>query len=265
MTAYTTEFFDAIRSLSYQSAKRVVPVLVEMLSPTSVIDVGCGTGDWLAAFSEQGVSDFLGVDGDYIDKNQLAIPKSAFMECQLPKLPPINRKFDLAVSFEVGEHLPPPAADEFIKSVTTVAPAVVFSAAIPGQGGNDHLNEQWPTYWARLFEKHGFVAIDCLRERFWQDPDVAWYYAQNMFLYISRDDIGRYPKLREAIDPAERVRPLVHPTLHSLHATWIPPRVSVVLRALPTLLWRSAGYHVNSLLSRGNNRKVHQDGPAAPL
>jgi SAM-dependent methyltransferase len=257
MTAYTTEFFDAIRSLSYQSAKRVVPAVVEILSPRSVIDVGCGTGDWLAAFSEQGVSDFLGIDGDYIDKDQLAIPKSAFMECQLPKLPQINRRFDLAVSFEVGEHLPQSAADDFIKAITSLAPVVVLSAAIPGQGGNEHLNEQWPSYWAHLFEKYGFVAIDCLRERFWQDPQVAWYYAQNMFLYISRDEIGRYPNLRDSIVPADRIRPLVHPELHLIHAGRIPPRMSDVLRAFPRLLWRSAAYHTNSLLSRVNNRKAH--------
>jgi hypothetical protein len=63
------------------------------------------------------------------------------------------RTFDLAICLEVAEHLPPEAAEGFIDSLTRLAPVVLFSAAITFQVGNQHLNGQWPDYWATLFRR----------------------------------------------------------------------------------------------------------------
>src|SRR5205085_11975533 len=97
----------------------------------------------------------------------------------------LPRTFDLAVSLEVAEHLPASSASAFVESLTRLAPAVLFSAAVPHQGGWNHLNEQWPQYWAEIFARHGFFPVDCLRERFWDRPNVRWWYAQNMVLYLA--------------------------------------------------------------------------------
>ena len=45
---------------------------------------------------------------------------------------------------------------QLVATITKHGDAVLFSAAIPGQGGQDHLNEQWPEYWQKKFEVNGY-------------------------------------------------------------------------------------------------------------
>jgi SAM-dependent methyltransferase len=183
-TPYDSRFFAALSEKSARSAHACVPVIMDLLSPGSVIDVGCGQGDWLRAFQQCGVSDFLGVDGDYVERDELRIPENAFLSWDLNRPLALDRRFDLAVSLEVAEHLPARAAASFIRSLTALAPAVAFSAAVPGQGGVNHLNEQWPWYWKKLFARCQYVCLDPFRKQIWSNPDVAFWYQQNLFLYV---------------------------------------------------------------------------------
>ena len=115
---------------------------------------------------------------------------------------------------------------------------VLFSAAIPYQGGTHHVNEQWPDYWAELFARHGYVAIDCIREKVWNNQDVDWFYAQNMLVFADRQLLVTNPKLQEGF---ERTRisqlSLVHPKKY-LELNVSPGGVSLkyVLRLLPGLI-----------------------------
>src|SRR5687768_14441955 len=61
---YTNEFFKGQQGAVQRSARAMVPFVVQTLAPKSVIDVGCGTGTWLATFLEHGMTDVFGVDGD---------------------------------------------------------------------------------------------------------------------------------------------------------------------------------------------------------
>jgi SAM-dependent methyltransferase len=183
---YTRAFFDALADDSAKSAEVVVPLAVDLVKPASVVDVGCGTGAWLAAFHSAGVQRVLGIDGDYIAREALHIPNESFISMDLaqPRDFSISETFDLAVSLEVAEHLPPSAAPQFVRSLTRLAPVVLFSAAVPGQTGTGHINERWPTYWAALFFQHGYAQLDPFRTRLWRDTRVAWWYRQNLFLYV---------------------------------------------------------------------------------
>ena len=96
----------------------------------------------------------------------------------------IDRRFDLALSLEVAEHLPPECGSEFVQTLTDLSSVILFSAAIPFQGGTDHLNEQWPEYWADRFDARGYVPIDCIRRRIWRNEDVEWWYAQNLMFFV---------------------------------------------------------------------------------
>ena len=116
----------------------------------------------------------------------------------------LGRSFDLAVALEIAEHLPDSAAECFVESLTGLAPAVLFSAAIPGQGGTGHLNERWPEYWSRLFAAAGFDPIDALRPRIWHDERVEVWYAQNTFLYVARGAQGNFPGLQRAVSVSIR-------------------------------------------------------------
>jgi SAM-dependent methyltransferase len=178
----------------------------------SVIDVGCGQGTWLAVFREHGLEDVWGVDGHHVDRGRLEIPEERFQAADLTRPLALNRHFDLVVSLEVAEHLAADCADDFIESLTGLGPAILFSAAIPHQGGASHVNEQWPSYWAKRFQERGYEAVDCLRHKVWDDERVEWWYSQNTLLYAEREYLHHRPSLiREYQFTGGKALPLVHP------------------------------------------------------
>jgi len=224
----STEFFTQIREGSRCSAEAIVPLALELVHPQSVVDVGCGIGTWLAVFKEHGVEDILGIDGDYVDSAMLEIPAERFLAADLSKGFGVNRRFDLAVCLEVAEQLPPECAKTLVDSVTNLAPIVLFSAAIPFQGGTHHVNEQWPDYWAKRFQERNYVVIDCLRKRIWSNPNLDWWYAQNILLFARRDHLERSAALKrewELTDVSQLA--VVHPRQH-LHR----------IRKAPSTSWR---------------------------
>jgi hypothetical protein len=139
----------------------------------------------MRAFNEAGVKQVAGIDGDYVPREQLVCRPGQFTAMDLKQPFDLQRSFDLVVSVEVAEHLPAESAQSFVASLVAHAPRVLFSAAIPRQGGTGHLNEQWPTYWASLFQQHGYRPYDAIRPKLWADQDVAWWYRQNCLLYCS--------------------------------------------------------------------------------
>jgi SAM-dependent methyltransferase len=186
MNPYTDEFFDGHLEGSRRSARLVVPMIMELVRPKRVVDVGCGRGTWLAAFREHGVEEILGIDGEYVDRQRLEIAPHEFLACDLSSPIAVDGRFDLSVSLEVAEHLPERSADAFVELLTRLAPVVLFSAAVPCQGGTNHVNEQWPDYWASRFEYRGYQTCDYIRDRIWDNPDVECWYAQNILLFSCR-------------------------------------------------------------------------------
>jgi hypothetical protein len=94
--------------------------------------------------------------------------------------------FDVAISMEVAEHLPSTCANVFVRLLTSLAPVVVFTAAPPGQGGVDHVNEQPPEYWIQLFELHGFQLNRDLSDRWrkrWEANRVVSFYHKNLMIF----------------------------------------------------------------------------------
>lgn len=211
-TPYTTNFYQTYLQESQGSARNMLPHVIRMFSPGSVIDIGCGVGTWLSIFKELGVARTLGVDGAYVDQSQLLIDRDTFRSHDLSQPLKLDETFDLAVSLEVAEHIAPSSAQTFVDSLVRAAPLVLFSAAIPhqGGGGGDHVNEQWPEYWIERFAKCDYVAYDCIRSLVWDDPSVAYYYAQNAFVFVKRDRLSEYPVLASS-QPATVALARVHP------------------------------------------------------
>ena len=100
-------------------------------------------------------------------KDLRLLGEANFIERDLSQRITIDSKYDLACCLEVAEHLPPERAGSFVEDLTKLAPVVLFSAAIPGQGGDNHVNEMWQHHWARLFAKNGFRAVDYVRPMIW--------------------------------------------------------------------------------------------------
>jgi hypothetical protein len=184
-------------------------------------------------FEEHGVADVFGVDGPYV-LDALEIPASAFLSHDLTTPLHLGRQFDLVVSLEVGEHLASEFADGFVASLVAHGPAVLFSAAIPFQGGPGHVNEAWQSSWATRFAAHGYVPVDAIRRAVWADDQVAFWYAQNIILYVDAEVHSRLLASVGAAGPLDVVHPRL---LERTHATLVPRpaplSLSRLLRELP--------------------------------
>jgi SAM-dependent methyltransferase len=188
------------------SARAVVPLLIDLVRPASVVDLGCGTGAWLQVFREHSVDDVVGIDGPHIDPAQLRIPEEQWLAADLASPPRLERRFDLALSLEAAHYAPEDAAPAVVGALASWAPVVYFSAAVPHQTGGPGLNRQWPAYWSELFESQGLRCYDLLRPELWEHPQVDWWYAQNGLLFAREGALGDGARAGSPL-------PLVHPEL----------------------------------------------------
>lgn len=196
-TCYDEAFYRGQKDGSYASAKIVIPIVKQYVNPHTVIDMGCGLGTWLAVWKSGGAN-VIGCDGDYVDRDMLYIDKEEFVSVDLSKdCVKTDYRVDLAMSLEVAEHLPSSRADSFIRDLTELSDIILFSAAIPFQGGTNHINEQWQSYWADLFAKRGYVPVDCIRPKIWNTEGIIICYAQNILLYVKEDNLAEHPLLLE--------------------------------------------------------------------
>ena len=239
---YDDTFYIDQKDGSYTSASIVVPHILSALQPRSVADFGCGVGTWLRAFSEAGLEDVIGIDGEYVRNELLMIPREKFLRADLSRPINLERKFDLVMSLEVAEHLPAAVAATFVDSLTRHSSIVLFSAAVPSQDGTNHVNEQWPRYWNTLFGERGYRCFDSLRQAFWDDPRIDWWYRQNMLLFIAEDTLPRVAALMNSGVPG-RTDPLnlVHPEMLK-RVENRPMGIRELLNKIPqalrtTLLW----------------------------
>src|SRR6266568_3172894 len=237
-STYTNKFFGERQARTSKAASRIVPKVLEVIQPCSVIDVGCGTGEFLAMFREHGIEDILGIDGAYVQKNLLAFPQENFIPFDLNRSFTLDRTYDLVICLEVAEHLRRQSARDFIASLTSLAPIILFSAAIPYQGGTHHLNEQWPEYWADLFKQHGFVPVDALRRSIWHDREIPFCYRQNMLFFCTEEMLAGNEKLSLAYKATNAdALSIVHPEMHLVCNTIALRILRRILTPVLTPLW----------------------------
>jgi len=218
---YSKQFFEHIRDESVNSARGAAPKILQIHPARSVIDVGCGVGTWLKVFHDLGVARIAGLDGDYVDRSQLTIPAACFVGCDL--LEPIDiadvyrqlgnpERFELTLSLEVGEHLPPGRATSLVADLCALSDVVLFGAAIPFQGWQRaHVNEQWPSYWADKFLQNGYDAFDALRPLIWSLPEVVYFYKQNALFYVKRGTPAHQAFMARYARPTVAMFDVVHP------------------------------------------------------
>lgn len=192
------------------AASRILDFALEAL-PTirSAVDLGCGVGTWLVELARRGIHDLVGLEGPWLDPKLLVMPQEWLVACDLTKDIDLGRRFDLALSLEVAEHLPRERGPGFVGWLTDLADFVLFSAAIPGQGGRGHQGERWQEEWIALFAARGYEALDWIRPRIWKEKEIPPWYRQNTFLFVSKTRKGelRPPSDLPVLDS------VVHPEL----------------------------------------------------
>lgn len=184
---YSAEYYAGVDAEASRSAPTIVACILSEFAPKRVIDLGCGTGAVLSEFRSKGVSGF-----------GLEYSAAALTICQQRGLDvhPFDieadqsqefGRFDVAICFEVAEHVSARFADRLVDLLVQFAPCVIFTAATPGQGGGaDHVNEQPHEYWIAKFDKHGYRLLKEMSERWrheWEQARVTDFYAKNVMIF----------------------------------------------------------------------------------
>jgi hypothetical protein len=195
----------------------------------------------------------MGVDGAWVQVENLTIEQRKFKPVDLTQPVQVDRKFDLAISVEVAEHLTSDSAPVLIQSACRLADVVLFSAAIPLQGGTNHINEQWPEYWAAHFSANDYLCYDYLRPLLWSEDGIEYYYRQNLLLFIREGTTSDYAQtLLKTVSPYRTAKPmpLVHPVKYMELATFANVDNRMLLKKLPSIIYDVTRRRLKALVSR---------------
>ena len=229
---YNKDFYEEMNREKNvnRGAAVVCPMLIDILNNAgitndkpSVADVGCGTGVWLSEFKNLGCK-VHGYDGNeyYGLRN---IDENEFTQINLTKNCTISDTYDIAMSLEVAEHIPEEYSDNYLRILTGLSDVILFSAAIPFQMGQGHVNERYPSYWVMRFKEYGYECIDIIRERIWNETKILHYYKQNILLFVKSGDNGvRDSFIQENKKP---VIDIIHPDTWEKVQSWLPVRIMV--------------------------------------
>ncbi len=215
MTTDPTADDDAVPTIdptSDASARAVMARVIGLTGARSVVDIGSGTGAWSRACREVGVPEVVGVDGAYVAAEHRVHPTS-FIERDLAEPLDLGRSFGLVICVDVAEDLPPDRGPGLVADITGLAPVVLFAAAVPGQTGTEHVNEQWSEYWVARFDAEGWTCRDAIRPWVRTNEDVAWQLRQSLFLAVApsvEQAYTSFPRLA-AVRPEVPVEYLVRP------------------------------------------------------
>jgi len=187
-STYKESYFNRRKNLSYSSAQKILELVRDFYSFSSAVDFGCGTGTWLKACMELGCRTIQGFDG-FADPSSLCIPSECFSQKFLGENIDSKKSYDLAICLEAAEHVDEKFSNLIVENLTKASKVILFSAALPGQGGTNHVNEQPPEFWQKKFMQFNYTQLDIIRPIIWDEPAVAWWYKQNIFLYVHDESI----------------------------------------------------------------------------
>lgn len=177
------------------NADLLADTLWRYVQPKSVMDLGCGMGFFLKSCADRGAT-IRGIDGDWSKEISPVVPKSAITHADLNHPLKSRKRFDMAASIEVAEHLKPERSEGFVADLCKLSDIVLFSAGIPHQGGAGHINLRYQHEWAEMFAGRGYACFDPIRRRMAAMADIYPWFSQNILLYI-KNGVAVDPLLEE--------------------------------------------------------------------
>ncbi len=188
---YDDEFFGVNQEEGLKFAEWFIPLLRRTFQLNSLIDVGCGTGHYLHACRQSGISDVFGMEGSPFAFKHLLVPDHLVVRHDLRKPFQFDRRWDLALSLEVAEHIDDVDTDNYVRILCNASDVVVITAAPLGQGGTRHVNEHSRSWWTEKFSGAGYrydaAATDKMilgiREAKAQQKFVASWFEPNIMVF----------------------------------------------------------------------------------
>jgi SAM-dependent methyltransferase len=232
---YKDNFYKSRDLNTKESASQILQLLFNYFKPKSMVDFGCGVGTWIKTGQELGVQEILGLEGNWLDKKHLVIPENSFQHKDLTASFNLDKEYDLAISLEVAEHIDEKHSTNFINNLTSASKIILFSAAIPGQRGAGHVNEQWPEYWIEKFKSKGYIALDLIRPYIWDNKDIRSWYKQNSLVFIDKNKLDELPELLRFIDEKKKFWSIVHPDTFKRQIEISHPRFSTLTKILESI------------------------------
>jgi Methyltransferase domain len=217
------------------TAEVLVPMVMERVRPTSVLDLGAGVGSFLKVFIDHDVTDVAGVDLCNFDPEILVVDESLMEAADLNRPVDVGRTYDLAVCLEVAGYLP--NHDVLVGSLVRHAPVVLFSAAVPSQDLPNQPHGAFPSDWVTLFAAHDYEVVDVFRPMLWNDERVPFWFRQNLLMFVHRPHLEAH---RELAKPSGAPSPLdvVHPELYEILAGTGPnASLRLALARVPRIAW----------------------------
>lgn len=214
MSIYSDEFYINQVGKAYHSARAYFELINLIFLPRSIVDVGCGRGAWLQAFSDwypdgdRSCIPMYGVDGPWNSKDKLLLKSAEYITADLNKLGSLGLKLkvDILISVETAEHIYAKSTESFIETLCQMSDIIIFSGAFKDQGGLYHFNERLHSDWANHFLSNNFSVYDFFRPSLWGRDDVSYWYQQNVFLYVRNGT--KYQELlkEKGIMPVKNIR-----------------------------------------------------------
>lgn len=177
-----------IRTDRQHTYKSIVDCCMNLFPATrSVIDFGCGSAWMLYYFMRDYSCEIKGIEPNELAKVYMSAEVRDFIDIQDLRDPlRLWKKFDLALCLEVVEHIIDSYSDTVISNITKGAPILVFSAASPGQGGSEHVNERFFEYWMEklLLANFEFCPVLTLAAKnFLKEARIKSWYANNISIF----------------------------------------------------------------------------------
>jgi len=214
---YKNKFYLRHRALTSSSSKRIIELFPDFFHPKSILDIGCGTGEWLRSFQEKYLScKIFGIDGDWVKPHDLVCKNINFINMDLKhelSSVVLDKKYDLVCCLETITDLSENRGKILIKEITKITKLCLFSSGTPVQNHGPHVNIQWQSYWHSLFEQNGFVALDFIRSKTWNDPSVGPWYSQNCFLFVEKSWLKENLKWQNHVSNIKIPTDIIHPKL----------------------------------------------------